>query len=147
MPGKLWKPKEEELLRRFWDSGIRDLKVLSEKVKRPEGAVREKLKRMGLRVVVEAPRKKVTTTPVPLEGLLTHEEALKVLAGVLAKLREPGQDKLELQRLRILVDALQVYDSVLEKFEKWVEIESRLLEMDKRINELQMAKKAKGNAS
>jgi hypothetical protein len=27
----------------------------------------------GLRVVVEAPRKKVTTTPVPLEGLLTHE--------------------------------------------------------------------------
>jgi len=46
-----------------------------------------------------------------------------------------------------LVDALQVYDSVLEKFEKWVEIESRLLEMDKRINELQMAKKAKGNAS
>jgi hypothetical protein len=99
MPGKLWKPEEEELLRRLWDNGFRDLKVLSEKVKRPEGAVREKLKRMGLRVVVEAPRKKVTTTPVPLEGLLTHEEALKVLAGVLAKLREPCQDKVEINFL------------------------------------------------
>jgi hypothetical protein len=141
MPGKLWNHEEEELLRRLWDNGIRDLKVLSEKVKRPEGAVREKSKRMGLRVVVEAPRKRVTTTPVPLEGLVTHEEALKVLAGVLAKLREPGQDKVELQRLRILVVALQTYDSVLEKFERWSEIEKRILEMDEKIAELQKAQK------
>jgi hypothetical protein len=39
-----------------------------------------------------------------------------------------------------LVDAIQTYDSVLEKFERWVEIESRLLEMDEKINELEKAK-------
>jgi hypothetical protein len=66
---------------------------------------------------------------------------LKVLAGVLAKLREPGQDKVELQRLRILVVALQTYDSVLEKFERWSEIEKRILEMDEKIAELQKAQK------
>ena len=97
---------------------------------------------MGLRVVVKAPRKKVTTTPVPVgKTLLTHEEALKVLAGALKALRKPGQDKLELQRLRILVDAVHTYDSVLEKFERWVEIESRLLEMGKKIAELEKAQK------
>ena len=95
---------------------------------------------MGLRVVVDAPRKRVTTTPVPLgKGLLTHEEALKVLAGAIEALRKPGQDKLELQRLRILVDAVHTYDSVLEKFEGWVQIEQRLLEMENKIEELQKA--------
>ena len=72
---------------------------------------------------------------------MTHEEALKVLAGALDVLRKPGQDKIELQRLRILVDAVQAYDSVLEKFERWAEIENRLLEMDRKVTELQKAKK------
>ena len=56
-----------------------------------------------------------TTTTVRFnEDLLTHGQALKVLAGAIQLLREPGQDKLELQRLRGLVDAMQTYDSVLE---------------------------------
>jgi hypothetical protein len=74
-------------------------------------------------------------------GLLTHEEALKLLAGALQTLRKSGLEKLELQRLRILVDAAQTYDSVLEKFERWVEIENRLVEMEKKIQELQTAQK------
>jgi len=82
---------------------------------------------------------RTTTTAIADRELLTHEETLKLLAGVLAALREPGQDRLELQRLRILVNALQTYDSTLEKFERWVEIEDRLLEMDKQIRELQQA--------
>ena len=32
-------------------------------------------------------------------------------------------------RLKVLIDASETYDSVLEKFEKWVDIENRLLEM------------------
>ena len=58
---------------------------------RSEGAIQEKLKRTGLRVVVSAPRKKVTTTPVPLsKGLLTHEKVLQVLAGAIKKAGELG---------------------------------------------------------
>jgi len=34
------------------------------------------------------------------------------------------------------VDAIHTYDSVLEKYERWAEIEQRLLEMDKKIAEL-----------
>lgn len=80
---------------------------------------------MSVLVVVQKPQKKHTTTSVSLsKDLLTHKEALKVLAGALEALRKSGQDKLELQRLRILVDAVHTYDSVLEKFERWTEIES-----------------------
>ena len=142
MPGKYWKPQEEQLLRQLWKSGVHEFKLLAQKIERSEGAIKEKLRRMGLLVVVQKPQKKHTTTSVPLgKGLFTHEEALKVLAGAVEALREPGLDKLELQRLRILVDAIHTYDSVLEKFEKWVEIENRLLEMAEKIEELDKVQK------
>ena len=142
MPGKFWKPEEEQLLRRLWESGVHDLEVLAKKIKRSKGGIREKLKRMSLLVVVKSPRKKVTTTRVPLgKDLLTHEKVLQVLAGAIMKAGEPGLDKVEIMRLKILVDAAKTYDSVLEKFEGWVQIEQRLSEMDKKIEELQKAKK------
>jgi len=148
MPGKYWKPEEEQLLRQLWESGVHDVKLLADKIGRSKNAIKQKLWRMGLLVVETAPRKSVTTTSVPLgKGLLTHEEALKVLAGALEALRKPGQDKLELQRLRILVDAIHTYDSVLEKFEHWVEFEAQLSEMAEEIAEIKKElKKAKGNA-
>ena len=142
MPSKyFWTREEEAKLLELWESGLTDVKALADKLGRKPGAVQKKLERLGV-VVVEKPQKRRTTTTVSLsEDLLTHEQALKILAGALELLQQPGQDKLELQRLRILVDAIQSYDSVLEKFERWTEIENRLLEMDKKIRELQKAQK------
>jgi len=131
-----WSREEEAKLLELYKKGITDPNVLAKELGRKPGAIQKKLERLGV-VVVERKIHK-TTTSVPLSnGLLTHEQALKILAGALELLRKPGQDKLELQRLRILVDAIQAYDSVLEKFERWAEIENRLLEMDKKIQELQ----------
>ena len=147
MPKKYyWTRAEEAKLLELFKAGLTDLKALAEKLDRAPGAVQKKLERLGVLVVVQKkPQKsKTTTTAVEAKGLLTHEESLKILTGALDLLRKSGQDKLELQRLRILVDAVQTYDSVLEKFERWVEIESRLLAMDEKIAEL---KKAKGNKS
>ena len=142
MPGKPYKTEEEQLLRQLWESGVHDFTILAEKINRPEGGIKEKLRRMGLLVVVQKPRKKHTTTSIPLgKKLMTHEKVLQVLAGAIKKASEPGLDKLEIMRLKILVDAAKTYDSVLEKFEGWVEIEERLSEMGKKIEELQRAKK------
>jgi len=50
----------------------------------------KRLRRLG---VVEVGRKiSSTTTAVKSRELLTHEEALKLLAGALEALREPGLD-------------------------------------------------------
>ena len=115
---------------------------MAKELNRTPGAVAKKAERLQLS---SGTQRQTTTTSVPLDkNLLTHEQALKILCSALHTLRQPGLDKLELQRLRILVDTIQTYDSVLEKFEGWVQIEQRLLEMDKKIAEL---KKAKINAS
>jgi len=130
-----WTREEEAKLLELWRKGVTDLNILGIELGRTPGAIQKKVERLSLPTAA-----RTTTTVCFSEDLLTHEEGLKVLAGAIQLLREPGQDKLELQRLRILVDALQRYDSVLEKFEKWVEIESRLLEMDKKIAELKKTK-------
>ena len=135
-----WTRAEEVKLLELWKKGIADFEVLAKMLDRKPLGVEKKLRRMG--VVVGKRRIQKTTTTVPLSrDLLTHEQALKILAGAIEALRKPDQDKLELQRLRILVDAAQTYDSVLEKFEGWVEIEQRLSEMGKKIEELQKAQK------
>jgi hypothetical protein len=132
-----WTRAEEARLVELWRKGIRDFQVLGKELGRTPRAIEMKLQRLG---VVEVGRKiSSTTTAVKSRDLFTHEETLKILAGALEALREPGLDRLELKRLRILADIAQTYDSTLEKFERWVEIEDRLLEMDKQIRELQQA--------
>ena len=138
-----WTRAEETELIKLWKKGITDFDVLAKELGRKPLGVKRKLERMGV-VVGKQKIQKTTTTAIADKDLFTHEQALKILAGAIEALRKPGQDKLELQRLRILVDAVQTYDSVLEKFERWVEIEARLSEMGKKIAEL---KKAKINAS
>ena len=135
-----WTRAEEAKLLELWKKGVTDFEVLAKMLDRKPLGVEKKLRRMG--VVVGKRKIQKTTTTVPLsKNLLTHEQALKILAGAIEALRKPDQDKLELQRLRVLVDAAQTYDSVLEKFEGWVEIEQRLSEMGKKIEELQEAQK------
>jgi hypothetical protein len=135
-----WTRKEETKLLELWKKGITNMEILAKELDRKPLGVKRKLQRMG--VVVGKPKfQKRTTTAIKSKDLLTHEQALKILAGALEALRKAGQDKLELQRLRVLVDTVQTYDSVLEKFERWTEIESRLMEMDKKIAQLHKAKK------
>jgi len=142
MKGKPWTREEEQRLREMVQQGA-SLKDLAKAFNRQKEAIRMKLNRLGVEVVVRQKLQKPRTTTSELlpANILTHEQALKLLAGALTQLQQPGQDKLELQRLRILVDALQAYDSVLEKFERWSEIESRFAEMDRKIAELEKSKK------
>jgi len=140
MPKKYyWTREEEAELLELWKKGVTDPAVLAKQLGRQPFGVQRKLERMG--VVVGLQKSKTTTTVTLGKDLLTHEEALKVLVGALELLRQPGQDRLELQRLRILVDAIQAYDGVLEKFERWAEIENRLFEMEKKIQDLQRSSK------
>ena len=142
-----WTRKEERKLLELFKGGLTDPKSLAEKLGRTPGAIQKKLERLGV-VVIKKSQKSKTTTSVPLSnGLLTHEQALLVLAGAIKKAGEPGLDKLEIMRLRILIDAAKTYDSVLEKFERWVEIEERMLEMGKKIEELEKAWQVKSRFS
>lgn len=134
--GKPWCRSEEKRLKEMVQKGA-NIEILTQAFNISPDAIRKKIERIGLKVVLQKPQKRWTTTSVLPADIITHEQALRILSSALEHLKQPGLDKLELQRLRILVDAVQTYDSVLEKFEGWVEIENRLVEMDKKIAELQ----------
>ena len=140
--GKPWTKQEIEKLRSLVEDK-QPWKVIAAELHRSEGAIRQKCRRLGLEVVVDKkPQKPRTTTSTLLPSdIVTHEQVLQVLAGAMKKAAEPGLDKFEIMRLKVLVDAAKTYDSVLEKFERWVEIENRLSEMAEKIAELAKAQK------
>ena len=95
-----WTREEEAKLLELWKKGIRDPHVLAKELDRKPIAVEMKLRRLGV-VVMKQKIPRTTTTAIESRDLFTHEETLKILAGALETLREPGQDKLELQRLML----------------------------------------------
>jgi hypothetical protein len=115
MPKYYWSREEESRLLELWKKGITDPHILAKELGRKPLAVERKLQRMAV-VVGKRKITQTTTTEVVPKDLLTHEQALKDLAGAVHDLKQRGLDKLELQRLRILVDALQACDSVLSRF-------------------------------
>ncbi|MDH5266696.1 MAG: hypothetical protein OEW62_03340 [Candidatus Bathyarchaeota archaeon] len=111
MPKKYyWNRAEEAKLIKLWKKGIANFEVLTKELDRTPGAVAEKVERLSL-----SPQRQTTTSVHLSEDLLTHEQALKILCSVLHTLGQSDLVKLELQRLRIVVDVIHSYDSVLEK--------------------------------
>jgi hypothetical protein len=77
------------------EKGIRDFEVLGKEPGRPPRGVKQKLNRLGV-VVLKQKNSHTTTTAIASKDILTHEEAVKILADAIAALRKPGEDKLEL---------------------------------------------------
>ena len=147
MPGKYWKPEEEQLLRELWESGVHDFKVLAEKINRPEGGIQEKLRRMRLLVVVQNPQSHTTRLELPKE-LPSVEESLKILAGALKTAAKSGLSKVEVQRLQVVATLARTYKDLLSDYIGYRAIEAKLVELEAKYARLaKKAKKAKGNAA
>jgi len=145
MPGKPWSAEEEAELRRLVDAA-EPLNIIASKFGMSEGAVREKCKRLGLRVVVSTCRRKITTREInlPVE-LPSVEEALKILAGALEAAAEPDLDQVEIRRLHVVATLAKTYKELLADYINYRDIEAKLVEMEKKYARL--AEKAQSNAS
>jgi len=137
-----WTKEETDRLRNLWESGVRDSRVLAEKIGRPSSAVEKKLKRMGL-VVVGARCAKTTTTIKLPEELPTVEEALKILAGALRAAAEPELDRVEVQRLQAVATLARTYKELFADYIDYRLIEIKLVELEAKYAEI--AQKIKGD--
>jgi len=124
-----WTREETDRLRSLWESGVRDFRVLAEKLGRSSSAVEKKLKRLGL-VVVGARRAKTTTTLELPKELPTVEEALKILAGALMAAGEPDLDRVEVQRLQAVATLARTYKELLADYIDYRLIETKLVELE-----------------
>jgi len=147
MVHKTWKTTEEkELIDEFKKAGCTPsaIPVLAKRFNRSPDAVREKLKRLGLNVV-GAKLELTTTFEIP-KILPSLEEVLLLLAGALKKAAEPGLGKTELQRLETIATLYKAYESGLEKYVNYRQVEAKLVELEKKYAEL-AKQKTKNNAT
>lgn len=146
MKGKPWTVEEEKQLRRMVETG-NSLSEISAALEKSSGAVRKKLERLGLQVVVvkKPAELRMTTSTVLPEALISAEEALRMLAGALNLACTPGLTKLEVQRLQVIAALAKAYSEKLTDFLDFRGLEQRLFELEAKYGEL--AKKSQGNSS
>jgi len=150
--GKQWTIEEEKQLRELVDSGA-NLNVVASKMGRSRAAIKMKMHRLGLEVVVQEPtdlRTTTTSTVVLPEELVSAEDALKMLVGALKMACAPGLSKVEVQRLQVVANLARIYSEKLQEYLDLRGLEKRLFELEGKYAELAkktLAKKAKGNSS
>ena len=145
MKGKPWTREQEKQLRELVDSR-ESLEVIASKIGKSRAAIKMKMQRLGLEVVVRKPTDSRTTTSklvLPVE-LPSVEEALKMLAGALRKACEANLSKVEVQRLQVVSNLARSYKEFFAEYVDYRGIEAELVEYRKEYE--QLAKKAQDNA-
>ena len=127
--GKRWTSEEEKQLKDLVNAGG-SLKVIATQLKKSREAVKVKMQRLGLKVVVVPVKKNGGTTttfdlPVP-DDLPSIEMQLRVLAGVIKKLQEDDLDKVDVMRLGRLIAGVDKYKTLYADYVGYREIEQKV---------------------
>ena len=139
-----WSVDEERTLGKLWREGVTDPEILAVRLKRKPEAIRKKLQRLGL--VVGRDRTARTTTngvritderealDIP-EELPTVEEALKMQMGALNALRQPNLPRVEIMRLRAIIEGVKIYKALFADYLDYRGIEKELVRIHKQLEE------------
>ena len=142
LKGKPWSSEEEKQLRDLLAAKT-PLVVIAKGLGKPDGAVCQKIRRLGLEVVEQ--RKNVCTTTsselLPKE-LFSVEDILRELHAAVAGLKVPGLDKTEVIRLRGIIAGCKVYEEMLADYMDYRGLEVELMEW--RVKYAELAKKSSG---
>lgn len=134
--GKPWPAEKERQLEKLVAT-CKSLKVIAAEMGKSTGAIREKAKRMGLKVVVVncTGQKTTTSFEIPKE-LPSVEDALKILAGALNRSAKPSLDRVEVQRLQVIATLARTYKQLFVDYVNYREIEAKLIELDEKYEKL-----------
>jgi hypothetical protein len=137
--GKPWTVEEENRLQQLLKAG-KSVRVIAKILGKTRDCVHMKIARLGVEVVVEDKNVQSTTTTtaelVLPEELPSFEEALKILAASMNALKTPGLGKLEILRLRSLIQAAMAYQVKVAEFIDYCGIEARLAKMEEKYEHL-----------
>jgi len=98
---------------------------------RSEGAVDQKIRRLGLEVVVRSSSVDITTSELKIpKELPSVEETLKILAAALKMAAQSGLSKVEVQRLNVVATLARTYKELFADYVNYREIEAKLVELE-----------------
>jgi len=139
-----WSVDEERTLGKLWREGVTDPEILAVRLKRKPEAIRKKLQRLGL-VVGRDQTAKTTTNGVRItderemldipEELPTVEEALKMQMGALNALRQPNLPRVEIMRLRAIIEGVKIYKGLFADYLDYRGIEKELVRIHKQLED------------
>jgi hypothetical protein len=142
MKGKPWTREQEKQLRELVKAGG-SLKAIAAELKKSIGAVKAKMQRLGLEVVVPMKKSVVTTTSLELPtDLPSVEEQMLVLAGALKELQKGGLDKSDVMRLRSIIAGVKAYKELFADYVDYRGIEQKVEEAVKWLRRLEQERKS-----
>lgn len=150
MKGKPWTVEEENRLRQLLKAN-RSARAIARIMGKSRECVSMKIARLGLEVVTEQKNGGVTTTSqltalqLPSE-LPSIEEQLKILAAALETLRTGQVEKLDVMRLRTIIQGVRVYQELLADYVDYRGIEAKVAELEEKYARL-LEDKAKDDSS
>jgi len=148
LPGKFWTRDEETVLKQLIAKGESAESIAAQLGKTTYG-VYSKAKRLGFTLLVDDTKSDLASTPIQLPPELpTAEESLKMLAGALQTSMQPGLSKVEVDRLQVIATLARTYDHLLANYTRYREIETKLMELERKYEQLaQNAQKTQNDVS
>ena len=134
--GKPWTVEEERKLRKLREEG-KTVAEIALRMKQTPDAIKQKLRRLGLKVVTLEKSGGTTTSELIMpEELPSIEEALKDLVAAMNALKTPGLSKTEIMRLRSLVQVADKYQTRFAEYVDYRGTEKRMIELSQKYEEL-----------
>lgn len=131
MKGKPWPKEDTDKLVELVDAKKPLDVIVSQFSGRSEGAIKQKIRRLGLEVVVSTQGVGTTTSELKIpKDLPSVEEALKILAAALKRAAQEGLDKVEVQRLNVVATLARTYKELFADYVHYREIEAKLVELE-----------------
>ncbi len=126
-----WQAEEEAQLKKLIEAKT-SIDVIAQTLKRTPTAIILKCQRLGL-----VPSDQVTKATLSLpDELPSVEETLKELAGALRAAKEPGLNKVEVQRLQAIATLARTYKEILADYLDYRGVEAKLNDMEAKYAQL-----------
>ena len=143
--GKPWSHVQVKQLQELRENGKTVAEIAHLMNKSPD-AVKQKLRRLGLKVVTIKNSEGTTTSNSELilpEDLPSVEEALLKLAAAMKALENPKLTKTDVMRLRTLIQTSTIYQKKLAEYIDYRRIERKLVETDELFERLKKEREEK----
>ena len=142
--GKPWPVAQDRQLIELRRNGKTVAEIAQLMNKSPD-AIKQKLRRLGLKVVTIQNNEGTTTTSSELilpEDLPSIEEALLKLAAAMKALENPKLTKTDVMRLRTLIQTSTIYQKRLAEYVGYKKIERKLVAADELLERCAKSRKA-----
>lgn len=127
--GKPWTNSEVNRLLELRKEG-KTVAEIAMHMNKSEGAIKQKFRRLGLKVVAAKNFGATTTSELIMpEELLSVEEALMELVAAMNALKTPGLSRTDVMRLRTLIQTSNMYQKRFAEYMKYREIERQVVDL------------------